>query len=218
MLVRTIIVLVVVSSLVGVAGAGRAAAAQAAGSPSAGHEPAAGGGGAESLNPLKSLQLDPAIHTAIVFVVLLLVLWKFAWKPLAEGLDKRERRVADEIASAEQANLDAKQLLAQYQQKLAASEDEVREILERGRRDAEHLGRELIDKARAETEVEKQRALREIETATAGAIKELADRSASLAVELAGKIVQTRLDPKAHARLIEEAVSRFAAAKPNGGS
>jgi F-type H+-transporting ATPase subunit b len=153
-----------------------------------------------------------------VFVALLLILWKFAWKPIAEGLDKRERRVADEIAAAERANLDAKQLLAQYQQKLSASEGEVREILERGRRDAEQLGRELLDKARAETEVEKQRALREIETATAGAIKELADRSASLAVELAGKIVQTRLDPKAHARLIEEAVSRFAAAKPNGGS
>jgi len=214
--VRVILVLAVASTLLGLAGVAPVAA-QAAGSPSAGHEPA-DGGGAQSLNPLKSLQLDPAIHTAIVFVVLLLVLWKFAWKPLAEGLDKRERRVADEIAAAERANLDAQQLLAQYHEKLAASEGEVREVLERARRDAEHLGRELLDKTRAETEVEKRRALREIETATAAALKELADRSASLAVELAGKIVHSRLDPKAHARLIEEAVSRFASVKPNGGS
>ena len=218
MLIRAISLLVLVSSLVGAAGAAPAAASQATGSVSAAKEPAHDGGGKENLNPLNSLKRDPAIHTAIVFVVLLLILWKYAWKPIAEGLDKRERRVADEIASAERANLDAKQILAQYQEKLAASEREVRQILDRARGDAEQLGRELMDKARAETEIEKQRALREIETATVGAIKELADRSASLAVELAGKIVQTRLDPKAHARLIEEAVSRFAAAKPNGGS
>ncbi len=216
MVVRVILVLAAAAVLFG-AVAAAPAAAQAAGPPSAGHEPAEGGG-ADSLNPLKSWQLDSAIHTAIVFGVLLLILWKYAWKPLAEGLDKRERRIADEIAAAERANLDAQKLLAQYHEKLAASEGEVREILERGRRDAEHLGRELLDKARAETDVEKRRALREIETATAAALKELADRSASLAVELAAKIVQARLDPKAHARLIEEAVSRFASIKPDGGS
>jgi F-type H+-transporting ATPase subunit b len=216
MVVRLILPLVVLSSMLTFAAAAPAGA-QAAESPSAGHEPAAGEG-AESLNPLKSWKLDSAVHTAIVFLVLLLVLWKFAWKPLAEGLDRRERRVADDIAAAQRANLEAQNLLAQYHEKLATSEGEVREILERARRDAEHLGRELLEKARAETDVEKRRALREIETATAAALKELADRSASLAVELAGKIVHSRLDPKAHARLIEEAVSRFASVKPNGGS
>src|SRR5512143_3154754 len=104
MVVRGILVLAVASALF-VAVASAPAAAEAAAPSSAGHEPA-GGGGPESLNPLQSWKLDSAIHTAIVFGVLLLVLWKFAWKPLAEGLDKRERRIADEIAAAERANLD----------------------------------------------------------------------------------------------------------------
>ena len=51
--------------------------------------------------------------------------------------------------------------------------------------------------------------MHEIDTATTGALKELADRSAALAVDLAGKIVQSRLDPQAHSRLIEQAVARF---------
>ena len=47
-----------------------------------------------------------------------------------------------------------------------------------------------------------------------GALKDLAERSATLAVELAGKIVDARLDPAAHSHLIEQAVSRFSAAEP----
>ncbi len=91
-------------------------------------------------------------------------------------------------------------------------------MLEQARRDAEQVGREMLDKARAETEAEKQRALREIETATAGALKELAERSASLAVELAGQDRPERGSTRtAHARLIERGRGRFADTKPNGG-
>lgn len=180
---------------------------------------AADHGGSASLNPLsfEAFQKDLAIWTLVVFVVLLLILWKFAWGPINDGLQKREQRVLGEIASAEKANQDAKQLLADYEQRLAASESQVREIIERGRRDAEEVGRQILEKARAETEAEKQRALREIDAATAGALKGLAEKSADLAVELAGKIVAAKLDPQAHSRMIEEAMDRFAKTSPNGG-
>ena len=42
------------------------------------------------------------------------------------------------------------------------------------------------------------------------------DRIATLAVDLAGKIVGSRLDPAAHSRLIEQAVTRFSQTKTNG--
>jgi F-type H+-transporting ATPase subunit b len=194
----------------------RAEAPQAAmpGGQAASH-PAQAGHGASSgaLNPL-DFKADLAIYTAVVFLVLLVVLWKLAWGPIVRGLEQRERRIHDEIASAEKANTEARELLAQYHARLAAAEGEVRGIVERGRREAEQLGREMLDRARAETEAEKQRALREIDLATAGALKELAERSATLAVELAGKILQSRLDPAAHAELIRRAVDRF---PTNGG-
>ncbi len=167
-----------------------------------------GGGAAAAVNPL-TWQTNTAIWTAAVFVLLLVVLQKYAWRPIAEGLDKREKRIADDIAAAERSNQEARQLLAQYQERLAGAEGEIREMIERGRREAEKVGHELIEKARVETQTEKERALREIDTATTGALKELADRSAALAVDLAGKIVQSRLDPKAHSRLIEQAVAQF---------
>jgi F-type H+-transporting ATPase subunit b len=163
-------------------------------------------------NPLE-WKGDLAIWTAVVFLVLLAVLWKFAWKPIADGLDKREKQIADQIAEAARTNQEARQLLADYQQKLVASRDEVRGILDQGRRDAEALGRELLDKAKGEALAERNRSLQQIEAATAGALQELAQRSASLAVELAGKIVGSRLTASNHTQLIEKAVAEFSAGK-----
>ena len=168
----------------------------------------ASGEGAGSVNPLE-WKSDLAIWTAVVFLFLLVILWKFAWKPIAEGLDKREQNVADQIAQAEAANQKASNILADYQSQLAAAGDKVRAILDQGRRDAEQVGQEVVDKAKQEAQAEYQQALKQIDAATDNAIKELAGQSATLAVELAGKIVRAKLNPNDHSRLIEDAVGGF---------
>jgi F-type H+-transporting ATPase subunit b len=152
---------------------------------------------------------DLALWTLVVFLVMLVVLWKAAWKPIIQGLDKREKSVADQIAQAERNNQEAKQLLASYQQKLDSAQNEVRAILERARRDAEQAGREMMDKTREEIQREHQKALREIDSAAAVAMKDLAQLSADLAVQLAGKIVRGNLKPVDHAELIEQALRDF---------
>jgi F-type H+-transporting ATPase subunit b len=170
-----------------------------------------GGAHAADDNPLAfiSIKRDLALWTALIFLVLLTVLWRFAWGPIAKGLDRREQMIADQIAEAERSNDEARRLLVDYQQKLGASQDEVRVILEQARRDAEASGRELLDHARSEAQREHQKALREIEQAKDGALKELAERSANLAVELAGKIVGARLKPEDHRALIEKSLADF---------
>jgi len=173
------------------------------------HGEQSGGGLSPIPTTLKDIQGDLAVWTAVVFLVLLLVLWKFAWGPIRSGLEKREQGIADQIAQAEQSNRKAQQLLDQYDQKLADSQVEVRGLLDKGRRDAEALGREMLDKAKQEAQAEQQRALRQIDAATANALKELAERSSTLAVELAGKILRVELKPEDHAQLIQQAVSDF---------
>jgi F-type H+-transporting ATPase subunit b len=181
----------------------------------------ASGGESEavSLNPLSLewIEKDLAIWTAVVFLLLLAVLTKFAWKPIMEGLDKREQNVADQIAQAEAANQKANDLLADYDRKLASAQEQVRAILDQGRRDAEQVGRELLDKAKEEAQAEHQRAMQQIDAAANAAIKELADQSATLAVDLAGKIVRSKLTPGDHSRLIEDAVAGFAQNKNYAG-
>jgi len=196
--------------IVAVALAGFSPAPAPAAAPHAPVEEDAGARAETSLNPL-TWSRDLALWTGVVFVLLLVVLAKYAWGPIADGLEKRERRIAEEIAEAEKIHAEARRLLEEYQRRLAASEDQVRQMIEAARRDAEKVGQGIVEKARIDAQAEHRRALEEIDRAVAGAIEELAERSAALAVELAGKIVSTRLDPSAHARLIEQAVASFTA-------
>ncbi len=218
MLTRLVSGIALVAAL---AGARLAMAAEgghgAAASPTApaahGDSPAPAAHGDAQVNPL-DFKADLALWTAVVFLLLLGILGPLAWRPMVEALEKREKRIEGQIASAEQANADARKILAEYEGRLTNAEADVREILERGRRDAEALGRQMLDETREESRREKERALREIEAATGDALRELAERSADLAVELAGKIVQAKMDRAEHAKLIEQAVAGFAKISP----
>lgn len=179
-------------------------------------EPHAGEDGehAGGVNPLKS-DPDLAIFTAIVFFLLLGILGKFAWGPIIMALDRREQDIADNIAAAQRQNEEAKGLLAEHQAKLAAAAGEVRQLLEEARRDAEHTKTQIVAEAKAAAQAEQERALREVRNATDGALKQLAETSANMAVELAGKIIEEKLSADDHSRLIRDAVSRFQTATPS---
>ena len=162
----------------------------------------------EQPNPFR-WQTDLAIWSLVLFVVVFAILGKFAFKPIAQALDEREKQVADNIAGAERANHEAKDLLTQYQDKLSEAEGEVKAIVEAGKKDAERAGELIVAKAREAAEAERVRAAKEIESATDGALQELAARSADLAVSLAGKIIRKNLDAGSHAELIQTAVTDF---------
>ncbi len=168
----------------------------------------------EAANPA-AFRTDLAIYTFLVFLLLFAVLWRFAWGPIVAGLAKREQGIADNIAEARRCRDEAKLMLQQYETKLAEAQNEVREILDEARRDAEHTQQEILAAARVEADRERNRSLAEIDTATAQALKQLAEKSTNLAVELAGKIVQAQLNRDDHNRLISDAVTKFVDADPS---
>jgi F-type H+-transporting ATPase subunit b len=161
-----------------------------------------------STDPL-SFDPDLAIFTFLVFVILLVVLRKFAWGPILEALERREHNIAEHITQAERNHEQAKQLLADYELRLSGAANEVRELLDEARRDAEVTKQTILVEARQGAEAEKARALRDIESATDAALESLAKRSSQLAVDLAGKIVAAQLSKDDHARLIQDAVAKF---------
>jgi F-type H+-transporting ATPase subunit b len=152
---------------------------------------------------------DLAIFTFVVFLLLLLILGKFAWGPISAGLEKREHGIAEHIASAQRSHEEGKRLLAEYERKLASAQDDVRAILDEARRDAAHTQQEILAQARADAVAEMDRAKHEVETARDQALKQLVETGANLAVELAGRILRAELTPDKHAQLINEAVAKF---------
>jgi F-type H+-transporting ATPase subunit b len=169
----------------------------------------------ETAGGIQDIKTDLAIWTFVVFLVLLAILWKFAWGPIVAGLEKREQRIADNIAAAERANEQAKQVLADYEKKLAAAADQVRAMMEEARKEAEQVKLDIVAEAKEAAKVEFDRSKRELQRATDAAVKELSERATNLAVDLAGKIVRAQLSHADHARLVQEAMAEFAASGPS---
>jgi F-type H+-transporting ATPase subunit b len=172
-------------------------------------------GGKTSLTEMMGIRGDLAIWTALVFLVTLTVLWKFAWSPILAGLKKREDSIAANIATAENAADEARRLTSEYEAKLAGAADEVRGIIDEARRDAEYTAQQIKEKAQRDAYEAGKRMLREVATAKDAALKEISDRGAELAVDLAGKIIRRELTATDHADLIQRAKTDFIASRPS---
>jgi F-type H+-transporting ATPase subunit b len=159
-------------------------------------------------NPL-AVDPDLAIWTAVVFLILFAILSVFAWPQIAAAVDERERRIVDNIKAAEGKHEEAKRLLAEHEAKLAATAGEIREMLEEARRDADHTRKKIEATGHQAAQDELTRALREIERAKDGAIQELAVASANVAIDLAGKVIQTQLTAEKNNELIRDALSKL---------
>jgi F-type H+-transporting ATPase subunit b len=152
-------------------------------------------------------QTDLAVWSFVVFLGLLGLLTKFAWKPIMDGLDKREQGIADTIAATQAANEDAKRMLASYERRLAEATDEVRGMLEEARRDADVTRQAIVAEARKAADDEKNRARHEIGLAKDDALAQIADRAGDLAVEVAGKFLREKLGREDQARLVRDSVA-----------
>ena len=171
----------------------------------------AGGNSDVSMNPLAWTHRasNTAVWSFLIFLTVVAILYKFAFGPIAKALDEREQGILGNIASAQKQNEDAKELLKQYQAKLDASKDEVRQIIELAKKDAERQAENIIAKARDAAGLERERAMKEIESATTSALQSIAEQSATLAANLAGKMIRAEVKPEQHRSLIDAALQEF---------
>jgi F-type H+-transporting ATPase subunit b len=159
---------------------------------------------------------DLAIWSVAVFLLLLALLSKFAWKPIMQALDKREQGIADLIAATQAASDDAKKMLASYERRLTEASDEVRGMLDEARRDADVTRQSIVAEARQAAEQEQIRAKHEIGLARDEALSQIAQKAGDLAVEVAGKFLQEKIGKDDHARLVRDSVTSLATASRLG--
>lgn len=156
-------------------------------------------------------QTDLAVWTLAVFVLLMVILSKFAWTPVMDGLEKRERGIAETLAATQRANEEAKGMLASYERRLAEAADEVRGMLEEARRDAEATKQAIVTEARKAADDEQVRAKREIGLATDEALSRIAERAGELAVNVAGKFLRQKLSDADQQQLVRDSVTSIRA-------
>jgi len=174
----------------------------------------ASGGEGGSANPFAG-DVGNAIWTLVIFVLVLVVLGKFAWGPILSALQQREDFITDSLASAKKDRSDAEARLAEYTSKLEEARAEATQMVDEGRRDAEVLKKKIEDDAKTEADKMLDRAKREIGLATDTAVKELYDLSGKLAVGIESKIIRKELDEQQHSRLIAESIEELSASQKN---
>lgn len=152
---------------------------------------------------------DMAIASLIIFTLLLTGLATVAWKPISEGLQKREKTIANNIANAERASQEAMAKLREYEAKMAAATTEAQKILADARKDAEAAGQRLISQAQEEAARQRQRAVAEIDSAKSVALSELAEKSTDIAMSLAGRVIGREIRPEDHQSMIQDMLAKL---------
>ncbi len=150
---------------------------------------------------------DMSLYSLAVFLTLLVLLGKFVWGPIMKGLDDREASIKNDIAAAEKARLDSEKMLADYQKKLDAVQDEVREIIAEARRDAEHTKNDIIATAQREAQATQKRAVDEIEQAKDHALSELFSSMSNQVVSATELLLKRAIDSNDRQRLVQDALN-----------
>jgi F-type H+-transporting ATPase subunit b len=157
--------------------------------------------------------------TILTFLIVLVVLKKYAFGPIQATLDERRKAIADDLDAAETARKDAQTALAEYRQALADSRKEATRILEDARRVSEEQRKRDIAELEAEKTRLMQRAKDEIAAETRHSLQTIKEQLADLTVATTEKVVRKRLDESEQRRLIDEALAdvdfnQFAPAEP----
>jgi F-type H+-transporting ATPase subunit b len=146
------------------------------------------------------------IWTLVAFVLLLALLAKFAFKPIAEALDRRGETIKKSIEEAEKQRAEAKKLMEDYQKQLAEARSEANKIVEEARGLGENVRKEVVEKANTEASALLQRSQEELQRQKEKGIQELKDTVASLSVQIASKIIEKEVNEATHHQLVEDLI------------
>ena len=153
--------------------------------------------------------LDLTIWTWVVFILLFLILRKYAWGPMLEGLKAREANIHHAMEEARKAREEAETARARYAKEMEQANDKIRAMMEEAHRDAEATKAAIVAEAEEVIQTERERSLREIQTAREQALQDLWNQSAQLASLISTKAIRRELKAEDHRRFVDEALTEM---------
>jgi F-type H+-transporting ATPase subunit b len=165
---------------------------------------------AADAEPLFQVNFFQVIIASANFVVFLVLMWTFAFKPVAKMLGDRQARIEQGLKDAEQARSDRESAEQERLAALTEARRESNEILARAQKVAQETRDADIAATRTELERLRSKATEEIEAEKQKALQELRSEVADLALAAAGKVVGDSMTDARQRKLVEE----FLASKP----
>ena len=165
------------------------------------------GGGEGGEGGLYDINTGLSVWTLIVFAGLVFLLGKFAWGPILEAVEGREKGIQSALDEAAQRNAEAAGLLEEHKAQLADARRQASELIAEGRTAGEGVRKEIEEKARSEGQAIIERARVEIERERDAALEALRRESVDLAIAAASRLMQENLDQPKDRALVERYLS-----------
>lgn len=148
------------------------------------------------------------IFSVITVLVLILILKHFFFEKVKKFMDERKAQVEEQFQKADEAENQARKKLDKYNEILAGAEKEKRTIIAGAMENAKIQADSVLDEARKEAADIREKSRIQIEREKAAARKEIHNEASELAVQVAEKILENKLDADAQASVIDEIISR----------
>jgi F-type H+-transporting ATPase subunit b len=170
---------------------------------------------AEEHNPIIP-ETDELIFGALAFLAVFVVLARFAFPRINQGLKQRTDKIKEDLEKAEASRNEAQGILERYESQLQEARSEANRIIEESRRTAESMRRDLLAKAEEEANQVVGRAQEEIRTERDRAFGELRRQVGELSVELASRVVGTELNKQKQMSLVDGYIDELTEMEPAG--
>ena len=143
----------------------------------------------------------------VIFIFLILLLKKFAWKPILDAVNEREEGIKNALLSAEKAKEEMASLQSDNEETLKKARSERDSLL----KEAREIKQQLIDEAKSEAKSEAKKIISQaqetIQNEKNAAIVDLKNQVAGLSIDIAEKVLKEKLsDDKAQMKLVKDLV------------
>jgi F-type H+-transporting ATPase subunit b len=149
--------------------------------------------------------------TWVVFLILLYVLWKFAWPGILKATEEREQKIRGEIAEAERRNNEAKAALEEATRRELEARNAAQHLLAEAKAAVEKERAAAVDRVRQEQEAIMARTRLDIATERDKAIAELRREAVDLALGAASRVIGQRLDSETDRKIVLEYLAKVEA-------
>jgi len=165
-----------------------------------------------------NLNIGVSAWTFIIFIILLVILMKFAFPPILGYAAAREARIQEALDYARQQRAEAEQFLVQQRAEMDRAREEAQALLAEGRTGAERVREDMLERARAEQDEMLERARRDIQREREQAIEAVRKEAVEVAIAAAGMLVQRRFDAPEDRRLVTQYLQSIDGAADGSGA
>ena len=158
---------------------------------------------------LTDINVALVVWTTVTFALLIVVLGKFAWGPILQMLETRERTIADAIESAKRERAEAEKAAAEMRASLEKAQAEAAELVRRNQQEVAAAKAELMAQARKQSEEMVAQARITIQEERRAAVAELRAQVVDLAIAAAERLLATQMDEKKQRQLVEEYLEKL---------